>query len=153
MKTTSIKVMGYLLWVMGVLVLLSIGQAYAVDYQNRYKGQNAGVQSTAFQSTAMAPTAGFQSTSAYSGQWQGAGTTPMLNSDGTVNAEAYGVGQSYAPGVRRSGSGSGYNPGTPDDDEEEEGEQQPIGDALLPLLVMAVAFVLARSRRIRAKQY
>lgn len=152
MKTTSIKVMGYRLWVMGVLVLLSIGQANAVDYQNRYKGQNAGVQSTAFQSTAMAPTAGFQSTSAYSGQWQGAGTTPMLNSDGTVNGEAY---MSSLPGssIRRApGGGPGSSPGTPGG-ELDPNAQQPIGDALLPLLVMAVAFVLARSRRIRAKQY
>jgi len=145
MKTTSIKVMGYRLWVMGVLVLLSIGQANAVDYQNRYKGQNAGVQSTAFQSTALAPTAGFQSTSAYSGQWQGAGTTPMLNSDGSVNAEAYMGGPDNAPGMRKA-------PGTPGGDLDPSA-QQPIGDALLPLLVMAVAFVLARSRRIRAKQY
>ena len=149
MKTTSIKVMGYRLWVMGVLVLLSIGQANAVDYQNRYKGQNAGVQSTAFQSMAMAPTAGFQSTSAYSRQWNGESTTPMLNSDGSVNAEAYMGGPDNAPGMRKAPGGG---PGTPGGDLDPNA-QQPIGDALLPLLLMAVAFVLARSRRIRAKQY
>lgn len=146
MKTTKIKVMGYRLWVMGVLVLLSIGQAYAIDYQNRYKGQNAGVQSTAFQSTALAPTAGFQSTSAYSGQWQGAGTTPMLNSDGTVNGEAY---MSALPGssIRRApGGGPGSSPGTPGG-VLDPNAQQPLGDGLWVMILCALAYLIVRATR------
>ena len=45
----------------------------------------------------------------------------------------------------------GRYPGTPDDDEEEEGEQQPIGDALLPLLLMAIAFTLYKTRTLWKK--
>jgi hypothetical protein len=43
-------------------------------------------------------------------------------------------------GPRKNTTG---NPGTPDD-EENEGEQQPLGDALLPLMLLACAYLSMR---------
>ncbi len=136
--------MGYRLWVMGMIALLP-ALAGAVEYKSTYGG---GYSQPAYgiAVTATAPSATFQSTSAFSNQWSQDAQQSMLNADGTVNAEAYGVG-SYRPGIRKGGSGSGYNPGTPDDDDEEEGEQQPLGDAVIPLLLMALAYFAIRRKR------
>lgn len=121
-----------------LLVLSGTMQATAVNYQNSYHGvykQEYQVRSV----SATAPTTTFQSTSAYSDQWNRDAQQSTLNSDGTVNANAY---MSSLPGssIRRGG-----NPGTPDDDEEEEGEQQPLGDALLPLMLLALAYTSMRA--------
>ena len=135
-----------------LLVLAGAMQATAVNYKNTYRGVQStqyGVQSTVgYQQSAAgiqttAPSATFQSTSSYSGQWNQDAQQSMLNADGTVNADAYGVGRTNV-GPRRSGTGSDVNPGTPDEEEEKEGEQQPIGDALLPLLLMATAYFSIR---------
>ena len=142
MKTTkNITVIGYRLWVI-VLVLAmfsGVAQATAPAYKNTYKPMYQ--QVGAIQTTATAPTVGFKSTSAYSGQLNQDAQQSMLNADGTVNAEAYGVG-AYRPGIRKGGSGSSVNPGTPDDEEEEEGEQQPIGDGLWILLFLVFAYAI-----------
>ena len=130
--------------------LLSAEQAQAVDYKSTYKGvrYEQPYQQVEYKgaSTATAPMAGFQSTSAYSGQLSGE-TQSMLNSDGSVNGDAY-MGASL-PGrsIRKSGTGSGSNPGTPDDDEEEEGEQQPLGDGLMALMLCACAYLIVRATR------
>lgn len=130
--------------------LLSAAQAQAVDYKSTYKGvryeqpyQHAEYKVA---STATAPAVGFQSTSAYSGQWAAQeSTTPMLNSDGTVNDGAY-MGSPKRPGsIRRDG-----NPGTPDDETEEEGEQQPLGDALLPMMLLLCAYAIYKVSRKQA---
>ena len=130
--------------------LLSAAQAQAVTYQTKYKNayQGAYVQTPGNASaTTASPSVGFQSTSAFSDQWNTAeGTTPMLNSDGTVNESAY---MSSLPGrsIRKSGNGSGYNPGTPDEDEEEEGEQQPLGDVMLPMMMLLCAYAIYKVSR------
>lgn len=130
--------------------LLSAAQAQAVTYQTKYKNayQGAYVQTQGNASaTTASPSVGFQSTSAFSDQWNTAeSTTPMLNSDGTVNESAY---MSSLPGrsIRKSGSGSGYNPGTPGEEEEEEGEQQPLGDALLPMMMLLCAYAIYKVSR------
>lgn len=122
--------------------LLSAAQAQAVDYKSTYKGSR--IQPTiGVATTATAPTVGFQSTSPYSTTFD-TEQQPMLNADGTVNEGAY-VGQ--RPGVRKSGSGSEYNPGTPDEEEEEEGEQQPLGDVMWPLMLCACAYLVVRATR------
>lgn len=128
-----------------LLVLSGTLQATAVNYQNSYRGvykQEYQVRSV----SATAPTTTFQSTSAYSDQWNRDEQQSMLNADGTVNGEAY---MSALPGssIRRGGSGSGYNPGTPDDEEEEEGEQQPLGDVMWPLMLCACAYLIVRATR------
>ena len=121
-------------------VLFGTAQVEAVTYGNVQKDP---VQSTMYNVQGTMPQVGFQSTSAYSGQWSEQ-ATPLLNGDGSVNHEAY---MSGSIGPRRSGSGSGYNPGTPDDDEENDGEQQPLGDALLPLMLLACAYLMIRATR------
>ncbi len=126
------------------LALVSAMQATAVNYKNTYNGvRNTEYRVQAVSSvSATTQSAGFQSTSAYSGQWNQDAQQSTLNADGTVNADAYGVGRSYV-GPRRSGT----NPGTPDDEEEEEGEQQPLGDGLLALMLCACAYLIVRTTR------
>lgn len=127
--------------------LLSAAQVQAVDYKSTYKGvrYEQPYQQVEYKvaTTATAPAVGFQSTSAYSGQWAAQeSTTPMLNSDGTVNDGAY-MGSPKRPGsIRRDG-----NPGTPDDETEEEGEQQPLGDGLMALMLCACAYLIVRATR------
>jgi hypothetical protein len=116
-------------------VLFGTAQAGAVTYGNKYQAQ-----STMYPEQGTMPQVEFQSTSAYSEQWSEQ-ATPLLNGDGSVNQEAY---MSGSIGPRRSGSDSGSSPGTPDDDEENEGEQQPLGDALLPLTLLACAYLSMR---------
>ena len=147
MKTTGIKMNGYRLTVIGLLLGLAITMQ-AVDYKNTHRGVQSTVsyQPSALSIQSTAPSVGFQSTSAYSGQWNQDAQQSMLNADGTVNAEAYGVGRQHAPGLRKDPTG---NPGTPGDDDEEEGEQQPLGDVLWPLMLMAMLYVGARALRAR----
>ena len=121
--------------------LLSAEQAQAVDYKSTYKGvryeqprQHVEYKVAA---TATAPMAGFQSTSAYSSQFS-TGEQSTLNSDGTVNSAAYGIGSRHLGSIRRTESNIN-NPSDPDDDEEDDGNV-PLGDAVLPLLMMSLAF-------------
>lgn len=120
--------------------LLSAAQAQAVDYKGTYKGSR--IQPTiGVATTATAPTVGFQSTSAYSGQWAPQeSTTPMLNSDGTVNDGAY-MGSPKRPGIRRTDSNIN-NPGDPDDKEDDG--NTPLGDGLWVLMMFAGVYALMR---------
>lgn len=140
MKTKMLRNM----MIVVLLALVSAMQATAVNYKNTYNGvRNTEYRvQTVSSVSATTPSTGFQSTSAYSGQWNQDVQQSTLNVDGTVNADAYGVGRSYV-GPRRSGT----NPGTPDDEEEEQGEQQPIGDATLPLLLIAMAYIAIQKYR------
>ena len=125
--------------------LLSAAQVQAVDYKSTYKGvqyeQPRQHVEYKVASTASAPTVGFQSTSAYSGQF-GNGEQSMLNSDGTVNNAAYGVGLSHHPGSIRRTETNINNPDDPDD--KEDGGNAPLGDAVLPLLLLACAYMCLR---------
>ena len=142
MKAMNNKLRNTVAIVMMLLLPMLFGtaQAGAVTYGNVQKDQ---AQSTMYPVQGTMPQVGFQSTSAYSGQWSEQ-ATPLLNGDGSVNQEAY---MSGSIGPRRSGSGSSSSPGTPDDDEENEGEQQPLGDALLPLTLLACAYLMIRATR------
>lgn len=124
--------------------LLCAAQAQAVDYKGTYKGvrYEQPYQHAEYKvpSTASAPTMGFQSTSVYSSQF-GNGEQPMLNSDGTVNDEAYGVGQSNASG--RPGQIRRIN--NPEDDEE-----NPLGDVVWPLMMLLCAY--AGYKKVRARK-
>ena len=129
--------------------LLSAAQAQAVDYKSTYKGvryeqpyQHAEYKVA---STASAPTMGFQSTSAFPDQF-GNGEQSMLNSDGTVNNEAYGVGSSHHPGsIRRvDGNNDGYDdvtglPVNPIVDPNDPGNV-PLGDVVWPLMLLLCAY-------------
>ena len=129
--------------------LLSAAQAQAVDYKSTYKGtqyeQPRQYVEYKVATTATTPAVGFQSTSAYSGQFSN-GQQAMLNSDGTVNGDAY-MGSLPGRSIRKSGTGSSDQPGTPDEGEEEEGEQQPLGDGLMALMLCACAYLIVRATR------
>ena len=126
--------------------LLSAAQAQAVDYKSTYKGvryeQPRQYMEYKVATTATAPMAGFQSTSAYSGQFSNEQQS-MLNSDGTVNNEAYGVGSSHRPGSIRRTETNINNPGDPDDKEDDG--NTPLGDVVWPLMLLLCAYVCARS--------
>lgn len=124
----------------GLLLMVAV-EAQAVDYKSTYKGGRP--QPTyiapATGTVSQAPTATFQSTSTMPVMMS---TESMLNSDGTVNTEAYGVGQSYAPGLRKTNN----NP-NPDVDEENDDGNTPLGEGLWVLLLLAGAYILARTLR------
>ena len=129
--------------------LLSAAQAQAVDYKNNYQPSGISIHPSAASGQVATPSATFHSTSVYSGQWEEQGSmTPMLNSDGTVNNEAYGVGARHPGRIRREG---GIDP--PDvEDEKENGT--PLGDGWLPLMLLLCAYAgyKVRARKERLSQ-
>ena len=130
MKTTNLyRILICLLAFVGTV------HATAATYQNTYQPT---YQSSVYTApmTATAPTVTFQSTSAYSVRWTNRQDQPMLNMDGSVNGDSYGIGRK--PGLRKEGREDGEgNTGTPG----QGGIKQPLGDAVLPLLLMALAFM------------
>jgi hypothetical protein len=124
--------------------LLSAAQVQAVDYKNNYRG----VQHTEYRvvSTATTPAVGFQSTSAYSGQWAPQeSATPMLNSDGTVNDGAY-MGAPKHPGsIRRDPTAP-----NPEVDEKDDDGNTPLGDVVWPLMLLLCAY--AGYKKVRARK-
>lgn len=116
--------------VMMMAVLLALGamQATAVTYKNSYRPSNQ--QQTSVNQN-MSATQVVLPTSVAT-QFNSDNGVNILNADGTVNEEAYGIGKSNAPGPRR-------NPTNPVVDEENS--NTPIGDGLLPLLLCALAYM------------
>lgn len=137
MKTTMVKVMGYRLLVMVVLALLP-ALAVAVEYKSTYCGYSQPAYGVAV--TATAPSATFQSTSAFSNQWAGKeDVESMLNADGSVNEAVYTNSNNQHPGRPRKVK-------DPDDDEDDL-YNGPLEDALLPLLLMALVYFAIRRKR------
>ena len=124
--------------------LLSAAQAQAVDYKNNYQPSGFSIHPSAASGQVATPAATFHSTSVYSGQWEEQGSmTPMLNSDGTVNDEAYMSSSASAPGRSiRKGTGT---PGKPDLD-----DRQPLGDGWLPLMLLLCAYAMYKVSRSRS---
>jgi len=123
-------------------VLFGTVQAGAVEYRNSYQhsvvcGQHSVVST---HPSVTVPQTMFRSTSIYPEQWSKQRTS-LVNDDGSVNQEAYMPG---SIGPRKNATG---NPGTPGDEDEEEEEQQPLGDALLPLTLLACAYLTIRATR------
>ena len=113
------------------LLLIGAVETQAVEYKTTYKGSDHAIQQTEHKvanSATTTPSAGFQSTSAMPVASMGAST---LNADGTVNAEAYGIGQEETPAKAPSGPRKGGGGQT---------LEGPVGDAVLPLLLMSLAF-------------
>ena len=135
MKTT----LKYMLIIV-LLVLSGTMQAAAVEYKNNYRGVHQPEYQVQTVSTA-APAATFQSTSAYSSQWTQSDPQSTLNSDGSVNGDAY-MSENHLPGrsVRKNG------PGTPGGDLNKD-EQQPLGDGLMALMLCACAYLIVRATR------
>lgn len=122
------------------LLVLGIAQAQAVTYTPArtrpiYQQALTGEMYTT-SSSSMPTTVSFHSTSAYSTDKWIQPITPILNADGSMVAEAAILSQ------RRSN-------GAPDPDDDDDDEYNgPVGDAVLPLLLMAAAFCLLRKREI-----
>lgn len=96
------------------------------------------------QMTGDAPSVTFQSTSTMTGSGSTYSATPALNADGTAS---YNGASSASSGPRRAkmdGTGSPSTPGQGD-----ANNQFPLGDAFVPLALMALAFggVVAVRRR------
>lgn len=129
--------------------LLSAAQAQAVDYKNNYQPSGISIHPSAASGQVATPAATFHSTSAYSGQWEEQGSmTPMLNSDGTVNNEAYGVGARHPGRIRRTEGGGITPPDGGDEDDKENGT--PLGDALVPLMLLLCAYAIYKVSRSRS---
>lgn len=131
-------------YILMVLMLALIGvQANAVEYPV-YKPSGRQVAGPAF-TPATAPNVTFQSTSTMSAGSGSSTFCSTLNADGTVNEEAYGVGRRNV-GPRR-------DPAAPNPEVEGEGNV-PLGDAVLPLMLLACAYMCLRPflKRKRATQ-
>ena len=136
-------------YILMVLMLALIGvQANAVEYPV-YQPSGRQVAGPAF-TPATAPNATFQSTSAMPAGSGSSTFCSTLNADGTVNEEAYGVGRRNL-GPRKTESNIN-NPGDPDD--EVDPGNDPLGDAVLPLMLLACAYMCLRPflKRKRATQ-
>ena len=120
-----------------LIVLTGTIEAWGVEYQTKYKGTMYNVQSSTSIGSTIAPAATFQSTSAYSEQWQEEEQVSMLNSDGSIANSPLAAAPS---GPRRVG------PGTPGGNLDPNA-QQPLGDALLPLMLLACAYLIVRATR------
>ena len=91
------------------------------------------------------PSVVFQSTSTMIGSGSSYSVNPTLNTDGTASYS----GATYSPAQVSGGPRRIVNPGDEDDDEN----GSPIGDAVLPLLLCALAFcgvVYLRKRKAQA---
>lgn len=118
--------------IMCLLVLTGTMQMHAIDYTPYKPG--------AYQEQTF-PMATFQSTSAYATENWSQSSTPMLNADGSVSAGAY-MAEQVVSGPHKAPGTPGGGTGTLDKD-----NQQPLGDALLPLLACALLYILARRRK------
>ena len=143
MRTTKISIMGYRLWVIGMLMLLCAVEVQAVTYDTYKSAYSQSAQRTP--SMATAPQSGFQSTSAFSDQWATREREQYIREDGTVNDGAYGIGR--RPGLRKDPVAPPPNPDDPDENEDDG--NTPIGDGLWVLLALAVGYALYR-RKTRA---
>lgn len=121
--------------------LMGAAQAGAVEYKSTYRGiRTQPVYGIA--TTAAAPSATFQSTSVYSGQWSNEASSTLLNSDGSVNSGAY-----MSSGPNRAKK-EDLLPPNPEVDEDDPGNV-PLGDALIPLALFACAYVTYKVSRRR----
>ena len=121
--------------------LTGVAKAGAVEYKSTYKRSDVSYQSSAFSvhSTAVAPTATFQSTSAYSGQLNSDPSSSLLNNDGSVNSGAY-----ITSGPNRAKK-EDVLPPNPDVDDDDSGNV-PLGEGVLALLMMAGGYAVARKK-------
>ena len=125
-----------------VIVISSLLLAISFTAVTQVAGATQGVEQNAF--GASAPSATFQSTSSMPGSGSEYSSNPTLNADGTAAylGEANSSSETNHQPRRAKKDGDENNP-------EISGEDNPIGDAVLPLALMALAFgaVVAVRRR------
>ncbi len=115
--------------------------------------QSYGTQSsTDRQHSVAAPAAGFRSTSVMSGSGSAYSSNPSLNTDGTASYNSAAASPAKAPG----GPHRAPDPVSSNDwwsipgNENEKGFDAPLGDALIPLLLMVMvyaAYIFPRRKR------
>lgn len=130
------------------LALLGALQVTAATFKPYKPQQQTKMVRSMYPMATTTPNAAFRSTSVMTGSGSEDISTSTLNENGTVNESAYGVGRSNVSGPRRVG--------TPDDENiPHSGSEQtnpngfPLGDAVLPLLLLAGAYLFWRARRRR----
>ena len=124
------KTLRYLLIVIGVLSVVSVA---AATFGTTYQPQRRGIQYS--QHYAEMPTHTMSSTGSV--MMKSGSALPMAAVSGTTTAD------DYAPsGPRRAKRDVGGGGTTEDDDPDPENpsEPMPLGDAILPLMLMALAF-------------
>ena len=133
----NVKIKGYRLAVIVILAMMPIVVS-AVEYKNSYKP--AGYDQQQAELRAEAPSASFQSTSTLPGSGSALSATPMLGEDGTATFD----GTVEAPSQAPQSAGPRKLPANP----------TPLGDAVLPLLLLALAYlstrVLLKSRALKS---
>ena len=125
---------------MFVAAMLMVLPALAQNYGNPYKP--ASNRSGMPQVEATAPASSFQSTSAMTGSGSSYSANPTLNSDGTASyngASTSGPRHAKKDGEGEGGGGGGIGAIDPEEYEEKPLET-PLGDAVLPLMLMSLAF-------------
>lgn len=129
-----VKIIGNWLMVMGVLLVSVPATAQIFGATQQEEQQAFG---------ASAPGAVFQSTSSMSGSGSTYSANPELNADGSATYE----GASYTPakspkrpgGIRKDGPTPSPNPEDPSEGEQDN-TPTPLGDAVVPLMLMSLAF-------------
>lgn len=130
----NVKIKGYRLAVIVILAMMPIMMS-AVEYKNMYQPVEGRMQPGA-QVQTTSPSATFQSTSTLTGSGSALSATPMLGADGTATLG----GAVNAPGGPRR---ENTNPNPVVDETDDDGNT-PIGDAVLPLLLLALAYLSTR---------
>lgn len=147
MKNTILRNSIVILTVILLPALIGAAQAGAVEYKNSYQQSVVShhLSTVGYQGTT-APSAAFQSTSAYSSQWSEESSSTLLNSDGSVNSGAY---MSSGPHrAKMDGPSGGIDP--PDDGDDDNTENgTPIGEGLLALMFLACAYAISKVSRRR----
>ena len=145
MKNTILRNSIVILTVILLPALMGAAQAGAVEYKNSYQQSVVShhLSAVGYQGTT-APSAAFQSTSAYSSQWSEESSSTLLNSDGSVNSGAY---MSSGPcRAKMDGPSGGIDPPDKEDDDNTE-NGTPLGEGMLALMLMAGGYAVARRKR------
>jgi ABC-type transport system substrate-binding protein len=129
MKNERMKYMRRVIGLISLLLALSLSATAQIFGATQQEEQQA--------FGASAPSAAFQSTSTMSGSGSTYSANPELNTDGTATYE--GASNAPAKSIRR--------PGGVRKDDWENPLLQPLGDAVLPLLFMSLAFVGYKASR------
>lgn len=141
MKNSIMRNSIVILTVILLPALIGAAQAGAVEYKSTYRGVQA-QPVYGIATTAAAPTATFQSTSSYSGQWNSDPSSSLLNNDGSVNSGAY-----MTSGPNRAKKDEVLPP-NPDVDDDDSGNV-PLGEGMLALMFLACAYAISKVSRTR----
>lgn len=147
MKNTILRNSIVILAVILLPALIGAAQAGAVEYKNSYQQSVVShhLSAVGYQGTT-APSAAFQSTSAYSSQWSEESSSTLLNSDGSVNSGAY---MSSGPcRAKMDGPSGGIDPPDEEDDDNTE-NGTPLGEGILALMFLACAYATYKVSRTR----